>query len=159
MIFCFTNSRGEKSETDLRRHDLTKKDLPTDCRSELWRDVSRNGIFWCPFLVLGIGYLVFGYIHIYICIHVYIYIEHCVLGYIHICTRYIVHMYIHLYIENWGWCDITWSIIMKQHMAQTNAQYQYAWWVWRYAMIWWCMVSYHETTLGPCQHSIPICQI
>ena len=23
-------------------------------------------------------------------------------------------------------CDITWSVIMKQHRAQTNAQYQYA---------------------------------
>ena len=33
--------------------------------SVLWRDVSRNGIFWCPILVFGIGYLVLGYIHIY----------------------------------------------------------------------------------------------
>ena len=39
----------------------------------------------------GIGYWVFGYIHTYICI--YIYIEYWVLGYIHICTHiYILRM-------------------------------------------------------------------
>ena len=85
-----------------------------DCRSELWRDVSRNGIFWCPFLVLGIGYWVFGYIHTYICIYIY-----WVLG-----IGVYTYMYTHLYIENGGWGDITWSIIMKKHMVQTNAQYQ-----------------------------------
>ena len=73
--------------------------------SVLWRDVSRNGIFWCPFLVLGIGYWVLDigvYTYIYICI------IYWILG---------IGVYT---------CDITWSVIMKQHRAQTNAQYQYA---------------------------------
>ena len=103
--------RGQKwGQTRNCKNALTNQ----DCRSELWRDVSRNGIFWCPFLVLGIGYWVFGYIHTYICIYIY-----WVLG-----IGVYTYMYTHLYIENGGWGDITWSIIMKKHMVQTNAQYQ-----------------------------------
>ena len=99
--------------------------------SVLWRDVSRNGIFWCPFVVLGIGYWVFGirvytYIHItYIHIHIYIL-------YIYISIEYWVWVYIQyawLSMDDGGrlWYDITWSVIMKKHMAQTKTQYQYAW--------------------------------
>ena len=114
---CFFIESPKKYNVSAERKLLWNKLAPPqsiDCRSELWRDVSRNGIFWCPFLVLGIGYWVFGYIHTYICIYIY-----WVLG-----IGVYTYMYTHLYIENGGWGDITWSIIMKKHMVQTNAQYQ-----------------------------------
>ena len=120
-----------KHHYELKYHHDAESGWDWHYGSVLWRDVSRNGIFWCPFVVLGIGYWVFGirvytYIHItYIHIHIYIL-------YIYISIEYWVWVYIQyawLSMDDGGrlWYDITWSVIMKKHMAQTKTQYQYAW--------------------------------
>ena len=113
-----------------RNHD--HQTVGQNCGEMLAETGSFDVLFW--YWVLGIGYS-----GIYIHIYVYIYIEYWVLGYIHICTHiYILRMEDEVILHGQSSWKNTWS----RPMPNTK----YAWWVWRYALIWWCMVGHHETT-------------